>query len=785
MQVRAGPQRPDPHRPGRGLAVPGQPGARHLARHRPGGASSARWWAAPRPDDAATNFDPPLSRRCRSTRCPARSRWRPSSRPRARCASTAAPRPCSRSPTRACSGTGRCCSTPMRPALPAAAAVVTDTLRRRVRNFGELRTNYSPTLTASQPLRTFEAAADYTEPGWARYQAVARYYGISERDRVVVGRRHRGHPRPVGKRAAAVRRGRREHAHHVGVGQPGPGRSASGSSSTFDSPANPGTIQVAFTDSPALGPPVTQVAVTHRGGPAHRPGAGHRPPAGAAGARRAGPAGCGSRSPASPRCRTRRSAPRWASRRSRCPGCQASRAIVAPRCRAAGPGRRGAGQGPAAAVRRACSPRCAGCAPRRWPRPPRSSTASTRDSPSRRRARPALRGSAVLTAPSLVTRYARLAHGQPRVTRVVAVHRRPAGPAEVAPLTATRRPPGSQARPTRTRRSPSTGGIRRTIRPVTIERPPGASGPLQVLLSGPAGQARGGTVRRPGRRCVSRRCATSKLTFMFTPVQAPLQITDVVIPGVPPLHTPAEAVPAALRSGAGASRLNGKVLPTRVTGTFADLLTGRPMPFTACSPVTIAAGANRVAEPASDAFDVQDVVLRTPAARARPASRRARSPRRRCVSWTSSRAGPAVAAATRSYLVVNENFNAGLAGGLRRPAAAAGAARRVEAGLAAARRHAGVVTLTYQPERPTATRCRRAWPAGPGHAGRGGAGLASGAAAENPRPAGSCGPPGRGGPAGGERAAAAAARPPALPRPAALPRPPALPAAGPWRSPRP
>ncbi len=57
------------------------------------------------------------------------------------------------------------------PGLPAAAAVVTDTLRRRVRNFGELRTNYSPTLTASQPLQTFEAAADYTEPGWARYQA--------------------------------------------------------------------------------------------------------------------------------------------------------------------------------------------------------------------------------------------------------------------------------------------------------------------------------------------------------------------------------------------------------------------------------------------------------------------------------------------------------------------------------------------------------------------------------------------------------------------------------------
>jgi len=63
------------------------------------------------------------------------------------------------------------------PGLPA-AGVVTDTLRRRARNFGELRTNYSPTLTAHQGLATFEAATDYTEPGWARYASVARYYGI-------------------------------------------------------------------------------------------------------------------------------------------------------------------------------------------------------------------------------------------------------------------------------------------------------------------------------------------------------------------------------------------------------------------------------------------------------------------------------------------------------------------------------------------------------------------------------------------------------------------------------
>ena len=63
--------------------------------------------------------------------------------------------------------------------LPAAASVVTDSLRRRVRNFGELRTSYSPTLTATEPARTFEAISDYTEPGWNRYLSVAQYHGIS------------------------------------------------------------------------------------------------------------------------------------------------------------------------------------------------------------------------------------------------------------------------------------------------------------------------------------------------------------------------------------------------------------------------------------------------------------------------------------------------------------------------------------------------------------------------------------------------------------------------------
>ena len=103
-------------------------------------------------------------------------------------------------------------------------------------------------------------------------------------------------------------------------------------------------------------------------------------------------------------------------------------------------------------------------------------------------------------------------------------------------------------------------------------------------------------------------------------------------------------------------------MPTQVTGTFTDLLTGQPMSFTACSGVPVTPGVNRVAEPARDAFDVQDVVLtRTDgplagsgaprvSAAAAPAAVR---------SWTSARRVLQVSAPTRSYLVVNENFNPG------------------------------------------------------------------------------------------------------------------------------
>ena len=66
------------------------------------------------------------------------------------------------------------------PAVTARWTLVSDSLRRQARNFGELRTNYSPTLPASQQASTFEAVPDYLEPGWQRYESVAQYFGITD-----------------------------------------------------------------------------------------------------------------------------------------------------------------------------------------------------------------------------------------------------------------------------------------------------------------------------------------------------------------------------------------------------------------------------------------------------------------------------------------------------------------------------------------------------------------------------------------------------------------------------
>src|SRR5262249_46571720 len=297
-----------------------------------------------------------------------------------------------------------------------------------------------------------------------------------------------------------------------------------------------------------------------------------------------------------------------------------------------------------------------------------------------------VRGSAVLIAPSLVNAYLRLTGGQSRVgassryTR--AAQDQPRAAFDGDPATAWIASPGD-AHPVLT----IDWLHRRTVRTVKIQRPPGAAGPLQVLISGPRGQVRGGAVGAGGiLRFAPIR--TRGLAFRFTPVQAPLEISGVTIPGVPALQTPAGQF--RLPCGLGpVIELNGQTLATHVTGTFAELLADQPVSFTACPSASVAKGANRGFEPAPDRLDGQAVVLGVGggssasgtvsggAAGTGTASGEAAGsgtvsggaagagalgpapgPVAAAVvrSWAPARRVLSVAPAARSYLVVNENF---------------------------------------------------------------------------------------------------------------------------------
>jgi arabinofuranan 3-O-arabinosyltransferase len=235
-------------------------------------------------------------------------------------------------------------------------------------------------------------------------------------------------------------------------------------------------------------------------------------------------------------------------------------------------------------------------------------------------------------------------------------------------------------------------GYPRVISRVTFRRPPGASGLTQVLITGSQGQRRGAMVGTDGVASFAP-MKTAGLSFTFTTYQAPLQISDVLIPEVQAIRAP--DMPFRLPCGLGPQlTVDGQSVPTGVTGTFADLLNGRPMRFTACFAVPLGAGVNRVTEAATDTFDVRDVVLQT----ARVSAGSQGGAAATVTSWTPSARTLRVTAATRSYLEVNENFNAGwravLDGRQLQPVRLDGwkQAWVLPAGTA------GVVKLTYQPE---------------------------------------------------------------------------------------
>jgi arabinofuranan 3-O-arabinosyltransferase len=549
------------------------------------------------------------------------------------------------------------------PAAHAKETVVTDSLRRVLRNFGEIRIDYTQTLTASTPLTTFDAATDFTEPGWNRYMAVAKYFGIanvtaSSSQAGLLGTPGRfgtglmpfaaidGNLATMWETDSATAIGKRIRIR-------------------FLTRLDPHTIRVAFADTPSVGPPVARVLVTTAAGQvsdAVRNTADFQTLRVPAGPTRWLEITFAAFQPE----RHKPVRPQAGIKEIVIPGVHPTRTIEAPKVKLAG------GADPSAVVLAKAEPQPSGCmlTSVRWVCSPgliRHTEEQYGFDESFTVTRPetaALSGQAVLTSPRLIQAYAFPGGRQPDVTASSAYTADPEDQGYSAfdnnPLT-TWISGAADARPTLTIRWHGT----RRVGAVTITRPPGVTGPLPVRITGSGGQVRTGVVGPPGAggsaMVTFAPMRTSSLTLNFTPARPPVQITNVTIPGVHPL-TSGGTGPVTLPCGRGPDlSINGTLIPTRAVGTAADLLDGQPLAFSACSAVPVARGLNQVAEPASDAFSVQSTALRSATVHLPSAGPAAAgtSATAHVLAWTASKRVIRVSARTASYLTVAQNFNTG------------------------------------------------------------------------------------------------------------------------------
>ena len=551
--------------------------------------------------------------------------------------------------------------------IRARQSVVSDALRRRVVGFGEPRIARSATLAAGEPATTFYAADDYLEPGWQRYLSVAQYQGIKD----------------VTASSSAAEIG--------GI----PAQDATGylpyaaldhdfrtawKSGSWDGPVGqwirvdfghrvslPG-VKVGFVVDRVIGPPVTRVAVqTAAGQILQRVSRTDSPQVLAV--------------PAGPTTwlRIRIAGLAYAPH----PKLGSQVAISEISFNGISPGRTirlpdlttPGGEDPSAVVMSRSEAPAPGCmpTPARWvcspqlARPVEEEFGFNHTFYAHAPYRAQLYGTATLTYPALIEAYARVTASAPLVrassTWMPAPQQLPRAAFDGDSST-TWIAGASDREPWLT----ISWAARRTIRQLTITRPPGAAPPTKVVVTGstPA-QFGGGWIVGRRSKLSFQPMRTDRLRIAFFPLQTtqqtPLQITDVTIPGVPPATDPSRA-PLTLPCGSGPQlTLNGTTLATTVSGTYSDLLTGQPMQFAACGPVTVGLGANELYERATDAFALDTAVVdhlgsRSVAARPGRPNRRYEA----AVSvarWTTSDRILLVAASQQSYLEINENFNPG------------------------------------------------------------------------------------------------------------------------------
>ncbi|MFC5179995.1 alpha-(1-_3)-arabinofuranosyltransferase domain-containing protein [Actinomadura harenae] len=227
-----------------------------------------------------------------------------------------------------------------------------------------------------------------------------------------------------------------------------------------------------------------------------------------------------------------------------------------------------------------------------------------------------------------------------------------------------------------------------------VTRPPGARSAMTVTVLGTHGAARQGLLDGDGRlRFAPMR--TDRVTLRFATSQVPVQVSEVLIPGVPALPRPSSR-PFTTSCGIGPDlTLNGHAVKTRITGTARDVLAGRPVAFQACRAVRLANGDNRVS--AGGHFRVDSLTVDPSGVLA--AARPGQTSPVTVQSWGAGKRRIQVNAARKSILVVNENYNTGwdaktANGGLLRPIRLDGWRQGFEVPAGTN----GTITLTYKPD---------------------------------------------------------------------------------------
>ncbi len=521
--------------------------------------------------------------------------------------------------------------------------VVADSLRRVERDFGEIRGNTSPTMTANQDRGVPGSRRDIAEPGWDRYATVASYTGVKDvTASSSASDAEAPFQDPGGIPYAAIDGS--TWTRWVSGGRHGP--VGQWLRVDFDRSLTPANVTAMFARDAGLGSPPTRVAVETEGGRAvqdlARTSAAQplRVPAGRTRWLRIRVLGVADGPAAAARVAVTELHVDGvrAVRHYRLPPSPPGASVVVSRTPGGLPG----------CMRGSERWVCSGGLARGGEEP----YGFDRVFPSASSGPARLSGTAALTDPDLIERYTST---DPRLTvrASSADTREPAG----LPRSAFDDDPTTTWVPADGDRAPWLAlSWRRkvTVGHLTVRRPPGASGPLTARVEGDGGRWREAVLGADGRLSFKPMRVTG-LTLRFS--GAIPQVTDVIVPGVTAFRSPPSArVP--LPCGYGPRlRLNGRLVPTRATGTFGDLLAGRAIRFRACRKITVRPGDNALAPAPFDAFRIDSAVIAPTGSAGGHAHAPAASAT--VTRWSAEERRVTVDAPQASYLVVNENLNPG------------------------------------------------------------------------------------------------------------------------------